>query len=256
MRVRNRVLGVLMLVAPLAGCSDGASSMTTMTPASKTSAHVVDARSTLPIWMPVTDWAQRPWAKASVGAVWLVRHAGQEAWLIDAPRMMARDTLVRSDGAVICNPGGFGASGDGRCPTVVDAGTTPQLAWVHPGNPSPTFGPPPPEPAETPVVAGTPRPPRPPLPAWLEAQVVVWERQGHGDAAGLSVLRLQHNGATAYLVYAGCCDMYNTLYDAEGRELCSPSGGITGEGDGKCPTPGDPGTKPVLVWEHPGPPRH
>jgi hypothetical protein len=253
MQVRNRVLLGAMLVCSLAGCRERPSPATS-------EALAAEASAALPTWMRSTEWAQRSWAKAPVGAVWRVRHAGRDAWLIDAPGTRARDTLVRFDGEVICNPAGFGGSGDGRCPTVVDAGTPPQLVWAHPGNPSPTFGPPPElalAPAETSsVVAHKPRPPRPPLPAWLETQVAAWERKDHGVAGGLAVSRLQHKGATAYLIHAGCCDRYDTLYDAEGRELCSPSGGHTGDGDGKCPMPEDPGTKRVLLWEHPGLPQH
>jgi hypothetical protein len=279
MQVRSRVFRWAMFATLVTGCSDGASPSTSEAPAPAAvalvpaadvpapaaeapapaveaptaEAPVVATAGALPTWMRSTEWAQRPWTKAQVGAVWRVRHAGRDAWLIDAPGMRARDTLVRFDGEVICNPAGFGTSGDGRCPTVVDAGTTPQLAWAHPGNPSPTFGPPPPEPAPAPAEAlsAVAHKPRPPLPAWLERQVVVWERQDRGDADGVSVSRLQHKGATTYLVYAGCCDRYDTLYDVDGRELCSPSGGIDGEGDGMCPTPEDPGTKQVTVWEHP-----
>ncbi len=248
MRIRNRLLRWTTLAILLSGCADDAPSSTPMLPA-----PVTHADGALPNWMRSTEWAQRPWTKTPVGAVWRVRHAGQDAWLIDAPSRMARDTLVRSDGAVICNPPGFGAPGDGRCPTVVDAGTMPHLAWSHPGNPSPTFGPPLPMPeSEATVALREPRASRPPLPAWLETRVATWERQDQSDADGISVSRLQHKGAATYLVYAGCCDRYNTLYDAAGRELCSPSGGIDGEGDGMCPVPVDPGTKAVTVWEHPG----
>ncbi|HEV6966737.1 DUF6970 domain-containing protein [Roseateles sp.] len=42
-------------------------------------------------------------------------------------------------------------------------------------------------------------------------------------------------GRRAYLIYGPCCDHWNRLYDAEARLICAPSGGFTGEGDGKCP---------------------
>lgn len=195
MRIRNRLLRWTTLAILLSGCADDAPSSTPMLPA-----PVTHADGALPNWMRSTEWAQRPWTKTPVGAVWRVRHAGQDAWLIDAPSRMARDTLVRSDGAVICNPPGFGAPGDGRCPTVVDAGTMPHLAWSHPGNPSPTFGPPLPMPeSEATVALREPRASRPPLPAWLETRVATWERQDQSDADGISVSRLQHKGAATYL---------------------------------------------------------
>ena len=39
----------------------------------------------------------------------------------------------------------------------------------------------------------------------------------------------------AYLVIEDGDDGYRTLYDPLGREICSPSGGVDGEGDGRCP---------------------
>jgi hypothetical protein len=42
------------------------------------------------------------------------------------------------------------------------------------------------------------------------------------------------NGKKVYLLTASCCDQYNILIDADCNYICSPSGGITGKGDGKC----------------------
>ncbi len=44
-----------------------------------------------------------------------------------------------------------------------------------------------------------------------------------------------YNGKTVYLYTAPCCDHYNTVYDENCKEICAPSGGFTGRGDGKCP---------------------
>lgn len=38
-----------------------------------------------------------------------------------------------------------------------------------------------------------------------------------------------------YLFNAPCCDRFNKLYDAEGRYICAPTGGFTGQGSGDCP---------------------
>ena len=57
------------------------------------------------------------------------------------------------------------------------------------------------------------------------------------------------DGKTFYYVRAPCCDQFNDLYDARGQRLCSPDGGITGRGDGRCaeiridPREGD------VVWQ-------
>lgn len=51
-------------------------------------------------------------------------------------------------------------------------------------------------------------------------------------------LRLySYRGRPAYLLNSPCCDQFNYLYDAEGRILCAPSGGLSGRGDGRCTEP-------------------
>lgn len=51
----------------------------------------------------------------------------------------------------------------------------------------------------------------------------------------LQVDEYAFNGKTVFLFTADCCDFYNVVYDAECKEICAPSGGITGKGDGMCP---------------------
>lgn len=43
------------------------------------------------------------------------------------------------------------------------------------------------------------------------------------------------DGRPVYLSMSPCCDQFNKLYDADGRFICAPSGGLTGQGDGRCP---------------------
>jgi hypothetical protein len=45
----------------------------------------------------------------------------------------------------------------------------------------------------------------------------------------------EYNGAAVYLYHAGCCDRYNDLKDGNCNYLFSPSGGISGGGDGTHP---------------------
>ena len=86
-----------------------------------------------------------------------------------------------------------------------------------------------------------------PLPGWLLTKIVQFD----ADHAPLGVWRITHHGQPAYYLLSPCCDQYNPLFSAEGREICNPSGGFTGRGDGICPKPMDPGTKATLVWSHP-----
>jgi hypothetical protein len=43
-----------------------------------------------------------------------------------------------------------------------------------------------------------------------------------------------YNGKTVYAFTSDCCDQFNPVFDAECNYVCSPSGGFTGLGDGRC----------------------
>lgn len=43
-----------------------------------------------------------------------------------------------------------------------------------------------------------------------------------------------YNGKAVYLFSSPCCDFYNTLYGSDCNYICAPSGGFSGNGDGKC----------------------
>jgi hypothetical protein len=68
------------------------------------------------------------------------------------------------------------------------------------------------------------------------------------DDGGPWVYRVRYKGATAYLFQSGMPDDYDTLYTAEGWEICKPSGGFGGDGDGSCPDALDPKDPRVQVW--------
>lgn len=63
-----------------------------------------------------------------------------------------------------------------------------------------------------------------------------------------SIWRYDFQGRTVYYVPPACCDIPSALYDAAGTQLCSPDGGLTGKGDGKCPTFFEERTGEALVW--------
>ena len=62
------------------------------------------------------------------------------------------------------------------------------------------------------------------------------------------ILRYDYNGSTVYYVPASCCDIFSDLYDAGGKLICHPDGGITGTGDGLCRDFISTRTNEVLVW--------
>ena len=50
-----------------------------------------------------------------------------------------------------------------------------------------------------------------------------------------SVYAYVYKNQTVYSFSADCCDQFNVVIDANCKVICSPSGGITGNGDGRCP---------------------
>lgn len=50
-----------------------------------------------------------------------------------------------------------------------------------------------------------------------------------------SITAFTYRDQTVYFLPSRCCDIPSVLYDASGVVLCAPDGGITGQGDGRCP---------------------
>jgi hypothetical protein len=49
------------------------------------------------------------------------------------------------------------------------------------------------------------------------------------------VKKLSYAGLPAYLLQWPCCHGMSYLYRQDGTYLCAPSGGLDGNGDGRCP---------------------
>lgn len=58
----------------------------------------------------------------------------------------------------------------------------------------------------------------------------------------------RYNDQVVYYLPPKCCDIPSLLLDAKGDPLCSPDGGLTGAGDGKCPDFFDVRRGGKLVW--------
>jgi hypothetical protein len=65
----------------------------------------------------------------------------------------------------------------------------------------------------------------------------------------LEIWQYRYNGQIVYLTVADCCDRYNYLYDSNCKLICAPSGGFSGQGDGKCTDFADKAKDGVLVWK-------
>ena len=71
-------------------------------------------------------------------------------------------------------------------------------------------------------------------PAWLQKLVADLEAQPVANPPA-SIVQYEHGGAVFYYQPPRCCDVPGVFYDSEGRRVCSPDGGFTGRGDGRCP---------------------
>jgi hypothetical protein len=60
-----------------------------------------------------------------------------------------------------------------------------------------------------------------------------------------------YKGKKVYLFTAQCCDFYNMVYDDSCRNICAPTGGITGKGDGKCPDFDSTAKLVKNIWKNP-----
>lgn len=65
----------------------------------------------------------------------------------------------------------------------------------------------------------------------------------------LEVWRYTYQQQTVYLIVPDCCDQFTVVYSSSCDYLCAPSGGITGDGDGKCPEFSDEATHGELLWK-------
>src|SRR5690242_7699667 len=62
------------------------------------------------------------------------------------------------------------------------------------------------------------------------------------------VWEYRYRDQLVYYVPPSCCDVPGVLYDRNGAAICSPDGGMTGDGDGRCTDFFDRRTAQRLVW--------
>ncbi len=62
-----------------------------------------------------------------------------------------------------------------------------------------------------------------------------------------SVLKYNYQGQTVYYFDSSCPDFYETIYDENGNIVCQ-MGGISGNGDNKCPCFFDDATLVEEIW--------
>ncbi|MEZ5046980.1 MAG: hypothetical protein R2831_08305 [Chitinophagaceae bacterium] len=62
------------------------------------------------------------------------------------------------------------------------------------------------------------------------------------------VYRLTYKDYTYYYISSDCCDQYSFICDKDCNTICAPDGGLTGQGDGNCPSFID-SMQSTLIWE-------
>ncbi|WP_460667184.1 DUF6970 domain-containing protein [Larkinella knui] len=62
------------------------------------------------------------------------------------------------------------------------------------------------------------------------------------------VLRYEYKGQEVYYIPARCCDIPSLLI-ANCDTICSPDGGFTGKGDGRCPEFAKEAKNETLIWQ-------
>ena len=58
-----------------------------------------------------------------------------------------------------------------------------------------------------------------------------------------------YNGKNAFLISQHCCDIPSVVLDEDCNVICSPDGGFSGQGDGKCSDFFNTATDERLIWE-------
>ena len=84
-------------------------------------------------------------------------------------------------------------------------------------------------------------------PTWVNELIMKFQNEPVGNPPQ-SIYRYEYNGQTVYYTPPQCCDIPSILYDSEGNEICLPTGGIDGRGDGRCPDFVQERTNETVIW--------
>jgi len=69
------------------------------------------------------------------------------------------------------------------------------------------------------------------------------------DPQPKEVWRYTYKNQVVFLVVPDCCDQYISVYSSQCDLICSPSGGFSGKGDGKCPDFYQEAKEGLLLWK-------
>ncbi len=84
-------------------------------------------------------------------------------------------------------------------------------------------------------------------PEWLDELIEELESEPVANPE-LSITRYDYQGQVVYFLPPRDVDLFSDLYDADGNVICHPDGGISGSGDGRCPTFFEERTNGTVIW--------
>lgn len=87
-------------------------------------------------------------------------------------------------------------------------------------------------------------------PPWLQRLIAQWKARPPGNPPQ-SVWRYRYRGQEVFYVPPQCCDQTSVLFDAEGRVIGAPDGGLTGRGDGRVGDFHQLRRQGLLLWRDP-----
>ena len=76
---------------------------------------------------------------------------------------------------------------------------------------------------------------QPTQPKWLQRLITRLQSEPVRNPSA-KILRYTYSRRSYYYVPPAAGDQFSALYSAVGKMICAPDGGITGRGDGKCPS--------------------
>lgn len=88
------------------------------------------------------------------------------------------------------------------------------------------------------------------LPPWLTSLIQQLQAEPVANPPAY-IARYLYRGEVVYYLPARCCDIWSTVYRADGSVFCHADGGIDGKGDGRCPAFLAERTSEEIVWRDP-----
>lgn len=88
------------------------------------------------------------------------------------------------------------------------------------------------------------------VPTWVRSLIQQLEKEPVANPPAF-IARYEYKREIVYYLPPRCCNIWSTLYRADGTVLCHPDGGFGGRGDGQCPGFLAERVNEQIVWRDP-----